>query len=148
MQIFKTLRFATWRAFGFWHLASFITDALLLTAFILRVYGLASPEGNRDQLLLRSFQVLSFVSPFIWCVLVYSEAHRNQEPPSRTSASVFSLRMCFRTVLILNRTRYCVRWPQVCWDHANMRFSDVSRVRDIFRCRCSLECIICTNVHS
>ena len=89
MQIFKTLRFATWRAFGFWHLASFITDALLLTAFILRVYGLASPEGNRDQLLLRSFQVLSFVSPFIWCVLVYSEAHRNQEPPSRTSASVF-----------------------------------------------------------
>ncbi|KAI0000012.1 hypothetical protein BJV77DRAFT_1058294 [Russula vinacea] len=51
--IFKTLRFATWRAFGFWHLASFITDALLLTAFILRVYGLASPEGNRDQLLLR-----------------------------------------------------------------------------------------------
>jgi hypothetical protein len=70
MQIFKTLRFATWRAFGFWHVAAVTTDALLLTAFILRAYGLASPEGKRDQLLLHSFQVLSFVSPFIWTKLV------------------------------------------------------------------------------
>jgi hypothetical protein len=77
MQIFKTLRFATWRAFGFWHVAAVTTDALLLTAFILRAYGLASPEGKRDQLLLHSFQVLSFVSPFIWCVLDYFKAHGN-----------------------------------------------------------------------
>jgi hypothetical protein len=69
MQIFKTLRFATWRAFRFWHVVASVTDALLLTAFILRVYGLASPEGDRDQLLLHSFQVLSFVSPLIWYVL-------------------------------------------------------------------------------
>ena len=68
IQIYKTLRFATWRAFGFWHIVAIVTDVLLLTAFILRVSGLASHAGNRDQLFLSSFQVLSFVSPLIWCV--------------------------------------------------------------------------------
>lgn len=69
-NISKTLRFATWRAFGFWHFVAIVTDMLLLTAFVLRVSGLASREGNRDQLLLHSFQVLSFVSPFVWMKLV------------------------------------------------------------------------------
>ena len=75
IQISKILRFATWRAFGFWHVVAIVTDVLLLTAFILRVSGLASHEGNRDQLLLHSFQVLSFVSPLIWYVLDLFEAH-------------------------------------------------------------------------
>ncbi|KAH9049645.1 calcium activated cation channel [Lactarius hengduanensis] len=64
-QILKTLRLATWRAFGFWHVVAIITDGLLLAAFVLRVSGLVSQEGQRDQLRLRSFQVLSCVAPFI-----------------------------------------------------------------------------------
>ena len=148
IQIYKTLRFATWRAFGFWHVAGSFTNALLLASFILRIYSIASPEGNRDQLLLYSFQVLSFVSPFIWCVLDCFEAHGNQEPQSRMSAFVSPLRMCSCAVLIMYRTCYCVRWSQVCWDHANMRCSDVSRVWDILRCMCNLECLFCTNMHS
>ncbi|KAI9513256.1 calcium activated cation channel [Russula earlei] len=69
-NIYKTLRFATWRAFGFWHFVASITDVLLLTALILRAFSLASSEGNRDQLRLHSFQVLSFVAPLIWMKLV------------------------------------------------------------------------------
>lgn len=69
-SISKILRFATWRAFGFWHVVAVVTDVLLLTAFILRVSGLAVHKEDRDQLFLRSFQVLSFVSPFIWMKLV------------------------------------------------------------------------------
>ena len=80
IQIYKTLRFATWRAFGFWHVVAIVTDMLLLAAFILRVSGLMSHEGNRDQLFLSSFQVLSFVSPFIWYVLDFFEAHGNKNP--------------------------------------------------------------------
>ncbi|KAH9077030.1 calcium activated cation channel [Lactarius deliciosus] len=64
-SIFKTLRLATWRAFGFWHFVAIITDGLLLAAFVLRVSSLVSQEGQRDQLRLRSFQVLSCVAPFI-----------------------------------------------------------------------------------
>ena len=80
IQISKTLRFATWRAFGFWHVVAIATDVLLLTAFVLRVSGLASHEGNRDQLLMHSFQVLSFVSPLIWYVLDFFEAHLSKNP--------------------------------------------------------------------
>lgn len=80
IQISKILRFATWRAFGFWHVVAIVTDVLLLTAFILRVSGLAIHKGDRDQLLLRSFQVLSFVSPLIWYVLDFFEAHRYKNP--------------------------------------------------------------------
>ena len=80
IQISKILRFATWRAFGFWHVAAIVADLLLLTAFILRVSALVSHERSRDQLLLRSFQVLSFVSPLIWYVLDFFEAHGYQNP--------------------------------------------------------------------
>jgi hypothetical protein len=76
IQISKILRFATWRAFGFWHVVAIVTDILLLTAFTLRASGLASHEGNRDQLYLSSFQVLSFVSPLIWYVLVFLRSVR------------------------------------------------------------------------
>jgi len=69
-NIYKILRFATWRAFGFWHFLAIITDALLFTAFTLRLSGLASSGVNKDQLRLHSFQVLSFVSPLIWTKLV------------------------------------------------------------------------------
>jgi hypothetical protein len=69
-QIYKILRLATWRALSFWHGVAIITDALLLTAFILRVIGLDSLDEKGDQIRLHSFQVLSFVSPVIWCVLV------------------------------------------------------------------------------
>ncbi|KAI0068594.1 calcium activated cation channel [Artomyces pyxidatus] len=69
-KIFKTLRFATYRAFGFWNFVSFVTDGLLIAAFVLRVIGLASHDSQADTLRLRSFQVLSYVSPFIWMKLV------------------------------------------------------------------------------
>lgn len=80
IQISKILRFTTWRAFGFWHAVAIVTDVLLLTAFILRVSGLASHEGNRDQFFLHSFQVLSFVSPLIWYVLDFFDAHGYKYP--------------------------------------------------------------------
>ncbi|KAI0276307.1 hypothetical protein BGY98DRAFT_1090269 [Russula aff. rugulosa BPL654] len=64
IQVFEILRFATWRAFGFWHVVAIVTDVLLLTAFILRVSGIASHESNRDQLYLSSFQILKLVTVF------------------------------------------------------------------------------------
>ncbi len=122
-----------------------ITDALLLTAFILRVSGLVSSAENQDQLLLRSFQVLSFVSPFIWYVFDYFEAHVSQEPHlGRVRRS--SPPHVFLVILMLYRTHYCVRWPQICWDYANMHFSNVPRVWHILCCMCSLECLFCSDL--
>ena len=71
-KIYKLLRFATWRAIGFWHVVAGITDGLLLAAFVLRVSGIVSSKDRRDDFRLQSFQILSFVSPFIWWVLSYS----------------------------------------------------------------------------
>ena len=68
-QLYKTLRFVTWRAiFSFWTIVSLITDALLVTAFILRVVGIYIPdEDDRSEVYhYQSFQVLSHVAPFIW----------------------------------------------------------------------------------
>jgi hypothetical protein len=48
---------------------AFITDALMVAAFTIRVIGLRTSE--EEQALawqLRSFQVLSFVGPLIWSV--------------------------------------------------------------------------------
>ncbi|KAF8914195.1 calcium activated cation channel [Gymnopilus junonius] len=62
------LRLVTWRVFSFWQVVAFVTDSLLLAAFILRIGGLLE-EGDREtSLRLHSFQVLSCVSPFIWFV--------------------------------------------------------------------------------
>lgn len=60
------MRFATWRSFSFWNIVSLLTDALFMTAFVLRVIGLASTGSTAEHTKLRSFQVLSFVSPLIW----------------------------------------------------------------------------------
>lgn len=69
MQLYKTLRYFSWRAFGFWTIISLFTDALLLSAFIIRVIGIRAPDdGLSDYLHYHSFQVLSFVAPFIWSV--------------------------------------------------------------------------------
>ncbi|KAF8969434.1 calcium activated cation channel [Flammula alnicola] len=70
-KFFMLLRFVTWRALSFWNAIAFVTDCILLSAFILRVLGLvAVDEGQEAALRLRSFQVLSCVSPFIWMKLV------------------------------------------------------------------------------
>lgn len=45
-----------------------MTDSLLLSAFILRVAGIASAGQANPTLRLRSFQCLSFVAPLIWYV--------------------------------------------------------------------------------
>src|SRR5712671_4373124 len=76
-QIYKILRFATWRAFGYWHFVATITDALLFTALTLRLSGLAASGGKQDQLRLHSFQVLSFVAPLIWCVFDHFRSERS-----------------------------------------------------------------------
>ncbi|KAI0036049.1 calcium activated cation channel [Vararia minispora EC-137] len=62
---YKILRFATYRAFGFWNLVTFATDCLFITAFALRVAGIASAGDNGDRLRLLSFQVLSYAAPLI-----------------------------------------------------------------------------------
>lgn len=58
----------SWRSFGFWDAITFITDSILLAAFTLRMIGLASTGDQEDSIRRYSFQVLSCVSPFIWCV--------------------------------------------------------------------------------
>ncbi|KDQ64365.1 hypothetical protein JAAARDRAFT_144983 [Jaapia argillacea MUCL 33604] len=70
-KFYKLLRYATWRAFGFWNVVSFITDSLLVAAFILRVVGIFSTGDEPSaHFRLKSFQVLSFVAPLIWVEIV------------------------------------------------------------------------------
>jgi hypothetical protein len=69
-KFYKLLRFVTWRAFTFWNVVSFITDSLLCAALVLRFIGLAATGEQQGAMRLRSFQVLSFISPFIWMKLV------------------------------------------------------------------------------
>ncbi|KAF7970798.1 hypothetical protein HWV62_23086 [Athelia sp. TMB] len=66
VRLFKILRIATYRAINFWTVVSAITDGILLAAFILRVIDLNESDNAYR---IKSFQVLSFVSPFIWCLL-------------------------------------------------------------------------------
>ncbi|KAJ3484123.1 hypothetical protein NLI96_g5862 [Meripilus lineatus] len=69
-KILKLLIFVSWRALGFWNIVSLITDSLLLSAFILRMAGIASGHNENSPLRLRSFQCLSFVAPLIWMKLI------------------------------------------------------------------------------
>ncbi|KAJ4479281.1 calcium activated cation channel [Lentinula aciculospora] len=69
-RLFKLLRFVTWRAFSFWNIVAFVTNSLLLAAFILRMIGLHDNTDYSSTLRLNSFQVLSFVAPFIWMRLI------------------------------------------------------------------------------
>ncbi|KAK0468489.1 uncharacterized protein EV420DRAFT_1504738 [Desarmillaria tabescens] len=67
----KLLTFVTWRAFTFWNMVSLITDSLILAAFILRVVAMrVTSDEEQIRLRIASFQVLSFVSPFIWMKLL------------------------------------------------------------------------------
>lgn len=67
----KLLTFTTWRAFSFWNMVSLITDSLILAAFILRVVAMRVTDDEQQiGLRIASFQVLSFVSPFIWMKLL------------------------------------------------------------------------------
>ncbi|KAJ3929626.1 MAG: calcium activated cation channel [Lentinula lateritia] len=72
--LYKLLRFVTWRAFSFWNIVAFLTNSLLLAAFILRIIGLHDNTDYSAKLRLNSFQVLSFVAPFIclcWLITVF-----------------------------------------------------------------------------
>ncbi|KAF9006592.1 hypothetical protein BDQ17DRAFT_1352015 [Cyathus striatus] len=69
-KFFTLLRFVTWRAFSFWNVIALLTDFLLLSAFVLRAIGLSSHGDRAPMMRLRSFQVLSFVAPFIWMKLI------------------------------------------------------------------------------
>ncbi|KAF9226676.1 hypothetical protein BS17DRAFT_800677 [Gyrodon lividus] len=61
---YQLIRFASWRAFGFWNVVAFITDALLVSAFALRVAGLEAAMDQAGLLRLKSFQVLKLVTIF------------------------------------------------------------------------------------
>ena len=68
-KLYTTIKFFTWRAFGFWTFIGLITDGLLLSAFVLRIGSIIQSDDHiSDQWHLRSFQILAFVSPFIWYV--------------------------------------------------------------------------------
>ncbi|KAF8165552.1 calcium activated cation channel [Crassisporium funariophilum] len=69
-KFYTLLRFVTWRAFSFWNAIAFITDSLLMAAFVLRVIGLGTQGDQEAAMRLRSFQILSCVSPFIWMKLI------------------------------------------------------------------------------
>ncbi|KLO16355.1 calcium activated cation channel [Schizopora paradoxa] len=66
LYIYKTLRYFSWRAFGFWTVVSLITDVILVSAFTTRVLGIRTRDGSSGEIHYRSFQILSFVAPFIW----------------------------------------------------------------------------------
>ncbi|KAH7343410.1 calcium activated cation channel [Rhizoctonia solani] len=70
-KIYKMLRYFTWRVFTFWRVISIVTYSLLITAFVLRIWGLYAPDDDHSSMLkLTSFQVLSCVSPLIWIKLI------------------------------------------------------------------------------
>lgn len=70
LRFYKLFKYATYRAFGFWNVVAFITDSILLAASWLRIAGLCAAGDDSNTLRLRSFQVLSFVAPFIWIKLI------------------------------------------------------------------------------
>lgn len=58
---------------NFWTVVSFLTDAILLSAFGLRLAGLIMGQEDNEQarnLQFRSFQLLSCAAPLIWMKLV------------------------------------------------------------------------------
>ncbi|TFK22323.1 calcium activated cation channel [Coprinopsis marcescibilis] len=70
-KFYTLLRFATWRAFSYWEFVSLITDVLLAAAFTLRLLGIRAITAEQQVVYrLQSFQVLSFVAPFIWMKLI------------------------------------------------------------------------------
>ncbi|KAJ6538556.1 Ca2+-permeable cation channel activity protein [Mycena vulgaris] len=69
-RLYKLLKFVTYKAYNFWMIVAFVTDGILTTAFVLRVAGMASSnEEQGASLRLKSFQILSFAAPLIWCAL-------------------------------------------------------------------------------
>jgi len=70
LQFYKLLKFVSWRAFNFWNVVSWITIGLLIAAFAFRVGDLVQHNNETNNLRLKSFQVLSFVSPLIWMKLI------------------------------------------------------------------------------
>ncbi|KAF8351641.1 calcium activated cation channel [Amanita rubescens] len=69
-EFWRLLHFATWRTLNLWNVISLVTDALLFSAFVLRVAGVNSSGEQSDYLRLTSFQVLSCAAPLIWIKLV------------------------------------------------------------------------------
>ncbi|THG98320.1 hypothetical protein EW026_g3838 [Hermanssonia centrifuga] len=69
-KIFKLLLFVSWRALSFWNFVSFATDALLITAFALRVAGMTTEGDRSSSFRIQSFQWLSFVAPLIWMKVI------------------------------------------------------------------------------
>ncbi|KAJ3828098.1 calcium activated cation channel [Lentinula raphanica] len=70
-RLFKLLRFVTWRAFSFWNVVAFVTNSLLLAAFILRMVGLHDNTDSSATLRLHSFQSNNTVMLMVLSLGVY-----------------------------------------------------------------------------
>ncbi|PPQ77679.1 hypothetical protein CVT25_011114 [Psilocybe cyanescens] len=83
MQLYILLRFVTWRAFSFWNAIAFVTDTLLLSAFILRVISVVAEGEKEAAMRLRSFQLLSVLAVgFGQGLYALDAADGSTEPPS------------------------------------------------------------------
>lgn len=112
MQLYILLRFVTWRAFSFWNAIAFVTDTLLLSAFILRVISVVAEGEKEAAMRLRSFQVLSCVSPFIWWVITPLLSYRsnNLDRMSKPATELYQLGFTIN----INRAHHYLRRLQVC----------------------------------
>ncbi|KAF8622048.1 hypothetical protein AX15_007201 [Amanita polypyramis BW_CC] len=66
-KFWRLLHFATWRVLNFWNVISLIIEAILFSAFLLRVMAIS---GQSADLRLESFRVLSCAAPLLWIKLV------------------------------------------------------------------------------
>jgi hypothetical protein len=57
-------------------IVAIVTDGILTAAFVLRVAGMTGPEEKAANLRLKSFQILSFAAPLLWCVWSLLPLHR------------------------------------------------------------------------
>lgn len=69
--LYTTLKYFTFKAFGFWTVVGLITNSLIIAAFVLRMMGIFAADDPRADLWhFRSFQVLACASPFLWMRVV------------------------------------------------------------------------------
>jgi hypothetical protein len=142
MQLYRTLRYITWRALGFWNVVSVTTDGLLITALILRILGLALPNDPRSEHWhLLSFQVLSCVAPFIWYVTFTPKVDLSVLTCSQDEyvlyISLFDNDMVFIATARIGHGR---RWLQDYRNNADLHFANVPGVYYFLlgECPCSL----------
>ncbi|KAJ7498649.1 hypothetical protein FB451DRAFT_1016192 [Mycena latifolia] len=77
LQLYKLLKFVTYKAYNFWMIVAIVTDGILTTAFVLRVIGMTSTDQEQaGSFRLKSFQILSFAAPLIWCIVTVFDGYK------------------------------------------------------------------------